>query len=207
MAGILLQQLRQQLLRGRSPSSLGTLMTQRRAPFVLVALASGLWVACSGHSASPKTSPQPTGEAAAAAAAAEPPISAPDLRRRLYTFSDDSMLGREAGTLGNVKGTNYIAAEAAKLVLRPAGDSGTFFQTVPLVLHRPDPASRLVANGAPLVLGRDYVVLPSFGGLFGRTLDATSTQTIYGGRLGDAAENLPTSLTDGKIVIFDAPLG
>jgi hypothetical protein len=117
------------------------------------------------------------------------------------------MLGREAGTLGNVKGTNYIAAEVAKLGLRPAGDSGTFFQTVPLVLHRPDPASRLVANGAPLVLGRDYVVLPSFGGLFGRTLDATSTQTIYGGRLGDAAENLPTSLTDGKIVIFDAPLG
>jgi hypothetical protein len=117
------------------------------------------------------------------------------------------MLGREAGTLGNVKGTNYIAAEAAKLGLRPAGDSGTFFQTVPLVLHRPDPASRLVANGAPLVLGRDYVVLPSFGGLFGRSLDAMSAPTIYAGRLGDSAEHLSPSLTEGKIVIFDAPLG
>ena len=89
-------------------------MTQRRAPLLLVALASGLWVACSGHSASPKTGPQPAGEAAGGATPAEPPISAADLRRRLYTFSDDSMLGREAGTLGNVKGTNYIAAEAAK---------------------------------------------------------------------------------------------
>jgi hypothetical protein len=181
-------------------------MTQRRAPLVLVALVSALWGACGGHSASPKTSPQPAGEAAGAAPA-EPPISASDLRRRLYTFSDDSMLGREAGTLGNVKGTSYIAAEAAKLGLRPAGDSGTFFQTVPLVLHRPDPASKLVANGAPLVLGTDYVVLPSFGGLFGSSLDASNIQAVYAGRLGDSAEHLPSALTQGKIVIFDAPRG
>jgi hypothetical protein len=117
------------------------------------------------------------------------------------------MLGREAGTLGNVKGTSYIAAEAAKLGLRPAGDSGTFFQTVPLVLHRPDPASKLVANGAPLVLGTDYVVLPSFGGLFGSSLDASNIQAVYAGRLGDSAEHLPSALTQGKIVIFDAPRG
>ena len=189
------------------PHHLDTLMTQRRAPLVLVALASGLLVACSGHSASPKTGPHPAGEAAAGATPAEPPISAADLRRRLYTFSDDSMLGREAGTLGNVKGTNYIAAEAAKLGLRPAGDSGTFFQTVPLVLHRPDPASRLVANGAPLVMGTDYVVLPSFGGLFGSSLDASNIQAVYAGRLGDSAEHLSSALTQGKIVIFDAPRG
>ncbi len=117
------------------------------------------------------------------------------------------MLGREAGTLGNVKGTNYIAAEAAKLGLRPAGDSGTFFQTVPLVLHRPDPASKLIANGTPLILGRDYVVLPSFGGLFGASFEASGTPVIYAGRLGDSAENLSPDLTAGKIVVFDAPLG
>jgi hypothetical protein len=117
------------------------------------------------------------------------------------------MLGREAGTLGNVKGTNYIAAEAAKLGLRPAGDSGTFFQIVPLVLHRPDPASRLAANGAPLALGRDYIVLPSFGGLFGVSFEGSGTQVVYAGRLGDSTQTLPPNLTAGKIVVFNAPLG
>ena len=37
-------------------------------------------------------------------------ITAQDLMTRLYIFSDDSMQGREAGTIGNVKGTDYIAS-------------------------------------------------------------------------------------------------
>ncbi len=185
------------------PHPLDTQMSQRRVPAVLAALVSVLWAACSGHGASPKTNVAPAAEGGGPG----PGITAADLRQRLYAFSDDSMLGREAGTLGNVKGTNDLAAEAAKLGLRPAGDSGTFFQTVPLVLHRPDPASKLAANGAPLVLGRDFVVLPSFGGLFGASFDAAGTQAIYAGRLGDANQSLSTDLTAGKIVVFDAPLG
>ncbi|MGH7627081.1 MAG: hypothetical protein ACREOJ_17420, partial [Gemmatimonadaceae bacterium] len=59
-------------------------------------------------------------------------ITPADLRTRLYIFSDDSMLGREAGTLGNVKGTTYIASEIQKMGLVPAGDNGTYFQTIPL---------------------------------------------------------------------------
>ncbi|HEX9280197.1 MAG TPA: hypothetical protein VF890_06090, partial [Gemmatimonadales bacterium] len=38
-------------------------------------------------------------------------ITPADLMTRLYIFADDSMQGREAGLPGNVKGTNYIAAE------------------------------------------------------------------------------------------------
>ena len=34
----------------------------------------------------------------------EAAITANDLRTRLYQFADDSMMGREAGTLGNIKG-------------------------------------------------------------------------------------------------------
>jgi hypothetical protein len=59
-------------------------------------------------------------------------ISPADLRTRLYIFSDDSMQGREAGTAGNVKGTDYIASEIRKMGLVPAGDNGTYFQTIPL---------------------------------------------------------------------------
>ena len=40
-------------------------------------------------------------------------ITAADAMTRVYIFADDSMLGREAGTLGGVKGTQYIAGETA----------------------------------------------------------------------------------------------
>ena len=53
-----------------------------------------------------------------------PAITPGDLMTRLYIFSDDSMLGREAGTPGNVKGTDYIAAEIKRAGLVPAGDDG-----------------------------------------------------------------------------------
>lgn len=58
-------------------------------------------------------------------------ISAADLMTRLYIFADDSMQGREAGTVGNVKGTAYIAGELKRMGLKPAGDSGTYFQVLP----------------------------------------------------------------------------
>ncbi|HEX3534131.1 MAG TPA: hypothetical protein VHT23_07905, partial [Gemmatimonadaceae bacterium] len=34
-----------------------------------------------------------------------PAITAQDLKTRLYIFSDDSMMGRQFGTEGNLKGT------------------------------------------------------------------------------------------------------
>ncbi len=55
-------------------------------------------------------------------------ITASDLRTRLYIYADDSMLGREAGTVGDMKATAYIAVEAQRIGLEPAGDSGTYFQ-------------------------------------------------------------------------------
>jgi hypothetical protein len=47
-----------------------------------------------------------------------------------------TMLGRGAGTEGNVKGTRYIAAEVARLDLEPAGEHGTYFVNVPLRVRR-----------------------------------------------------------------------
>ena len=61
-------------------------------------------------------------------AATTPTISAADLRIRESIFSDDSMLGRRAGTIGNTRGNAYIAGEVARLGLRPAGDNGGFLQ-------------------------------------------------------------------------------
>jgi hypothetical protein len=63
-------------------------------------------------------------------------ITARDLELRLTAFAHDSMMGREAGTLWNVKATDYVAAEFRKLGLLPAGEKGSFFQTVPNIRVR-----------------------------------------------------------------------
>src|SRR5471030_1826790 len=69
-----------------------------------------------------KHAPQPTTSA----------ITASDLLTRLYIFADDSMMGREAGTVYNLKGTAYIEREVRRMGLVPGGDSGTFFQNLPI---------------------------------------------------------------------------
>ena len=59
-----------------------------------------------------------------------PAITAADLRTRLYAYADDSMMGRETGTVGNMMATRYIASEVKRLGLEPGGDSGTYFQEI-----------------------------------------------------------------------------
>src|SRR5688572_23422092 len=95
------------------------------------------------------------------------PISAGDLRTRLYIFADDSMMGREAGTLGSVKGTAYLAAEAARLGLEPAGDNGTYFQDIGATAARfagstvPGGAINVIAilRGSDPVLRDEYIAI------------------------------------------------
>ena len=123
-------------------------------------------------------------------------INANDLMTRLYIFADDSMMGREAGTLGNVKGTDYIAAEAKRIGLIPAGDNGTYFQTIPLKTRVTDSASTLVVAGAALTFGTDWSASAS------RAFPTAELQSVFGGTLGDTATYLPADRTTGKLVVF-----
>jgi len=93
-----------------------------------------------------KHTPEPTTSA----------ITAADLMTRLYIFADDSMQGREAGTIGNVKGTDYIAGEVKRLGLIPAGDSGGYFQTLPFKTRATDPTSTVIVGGAPMAYGVEW---------------------------------------------------
>jgi hypothetical protein len=115
-----------------------------------------IFLACSRSGVD--TSPQPGGTAA--------DITATDLRSRLYLFAHDSMMGREAGTIGNAKGTAYIAAEAARLGLEPAGDSGTYFQEIQARSTRftggaPGTSRNVIAilRGSDPVLRNEYVAI------------------------------------------------
>ena len=126
-------------------------------------------------------------------------ISARDLMSRLYVFSDDSMMGRETGTRGHIISTAYIARELRRLGLQPAGDSGTFFQNVPLVNRPFDPSrSSIVVDGVSLAPGVDFVP-QQFRGL-PRAFDGATV--IYGGTYGDTAGLPSPDQLRGKILVF-----
>ncbi len=128
-------------------------------------------------------------------------ITAQDLMTRLYIFADDSMQGREAGTIGNVKGTDYIASEAKKIGLIPAGDNGTYFQTIPLKVRSIDPKSTFSVGDQVFTYGTDWVATGS------KSVDVANAQLIYGGVLGDSAQMLAPGAGAGKIVAFTLPPG
>ena len=119
-----------------------------------------------------------------------------DLATRLYKFADDSMMGRQAGTLWNDKGTDYIESEVRRLGLLPAGENGTYFQSA-LVTRELADGSTLGIDGAVLEPWKDFA--PRDQGPTVRPVDGATV--IYGGVFGDTASYLPASQADGKIVV------
>jgi peptidase M28-like protein len=123
-------------------------------------------------------------------------ISAADLMTRLYVYSDDSMMGREAGTAGDVKATNYIAVELRRMGLQPAGENGGYFQTIPLKTRSFDTTSTFSVGGAPLIPFTDYVSLNR------QAATAASLPIVFGGMVGDSAHQLSAAQAGGKLVVL-----
>src|SRR5882762_385461 len=69
----------------------------------------------------------------AAAPAAPPVIDKERIREHVKYLSSDAMEGRGTGQRGGDLAADYIAKQFASYGLKPAGDSGTFFQNVPMV--------------------------------------------------------------------------
>lgn len=164
-------------------------------------------VACSSGPA--PEAPAPEVAAAGAAAVTAAAITAGDLEMYLTAFADDSMIGREAGELGNYRATEYLAVEAARIGLEPAGDDGTYFQTLPLVQRALDPEASVSVGGAPLEVGTDYLPLPAAGGMlpFGSAGSLDGVETIFAGRASGGTPALTAEQVEGKLVLFDAPVG
>jgi hypothetical protein len=145
-----------------------------------------------------KHQPQPT----------VPAITAGDLMTRLYQFADDSMLGREAGTLAHIKGTDYIGAELKRIGAQPAGDNGTFWQD--FGLEEVGPNVTVTVAGEALNAGEDFITFP-FVGLpeLGAPWSADNANVIFGGKIGSTRLVGPDAV-DGKVVLFlpaDGPDG
>ena len=145
-----------------------------------------------GPSAGTSSSPAPAGTTA-------PPITAADLRSRLYAYADDSMQGRRSGTPGNVKATDFIAAEARRIGLEPAGEDGGWFQTIPIALRTLAPASGLAVDGATFKAWDDLV--PRDQGKGTRSVDGA--RVVYGGTWGQDLISLEQA--QGKLVVITLP--
>ena len=124
-------------------------------------------------------------------------ITPKDLQIRLYQFADDSMLGRQVGRIGNMKGTTYIAAEVKRLGLIPAGDNGTYFQVLPFHTKQYTNHSRLTANGNPLAWNKDWVAVPGSAA----PKPISNVEVIFGGTQGDTTKQISAALANGKFVV------
>ena len=175
------------LTRSRATLALGFALVG--VPPVLAAQAPAPASASAGVNSSPlplKHDPRPTSAA----------ITSQDLMTRLYIFADDSLGGRDVGTEGHVKATDYLAREVQRLGLTPAGENGTFFQTLPLKTRRVDRMSSFVAGGATLTLGTEWAI----GGNAGIDLDGV--EVIYAGPFGESAAELTPEQVKGRVVAY-----
>lgn len=130
-------------------------------------------------------------------------ITASDLRQRLYAFSHDSMMGRAPGSEGNFKGTQWIASEFARVGLRPAGDLGGWYQTIPFVRIAVDPRARLELAGRYAAPWREWVLLNQTA----RTRAVDGVRAVYGGRLSDSTTWPAADSARGRFVIMEPQNG
>ena len=104
------------------------------------------------------------------AAAPPAPPAAADLERHVLALTAPEMEGRGSGTPGGDRAARYIAAELARLGLRPGGDAGTFFQEFVVgETPRAGAGSRLAPAGPAgraLVVGQAWI--PHGGSATGR---------------------------------------
>ena len=94
-----------------------------------------------------------------AGARAADALRADVLRGHLEFLADDALEGRGTGTRGGELAQKYIASQFRRLGLVPAGDSGTYYQRVPVISLTPAPSLAVAAPSAmPLKWKDDYVL-------------------------------------------------
>ena len=130
-------------------------------------------------------------------------ITPADLMTRLYIFSDDSMQGRRVGTEGHRRATAYIEREVRRLGLVPAGDSGGYFQNLP-VFERALAAGQTLGSGSTTFKAWvDY--LPRDNGPRVRALD--EAPVVFGGFWGDTAAMISPAAAAERFIIVAVPNG
>jgi hypothetical protein len=123
------------------------------------------------------------------------------------------MRGREAGTPEVQEAADYIAREMLRLGLRPAGDAGTFFHSVPLerTLARVD-ATLTVGQSAQPLTPSDVLLVSGFAGVPSTGRTEGEGPVVFTGYMFDPAhggQELTLQQLNGAVAIvrLGAPPG
>ena len=172
-----------------------------------------LLAACSGGAAPTAPAPAANGAWPFELPRAHPPkstttaITAADLATRLFIIADDSMRGRESGDIGNAMVTDYVAREFRRLGLQPAGDSGTYFQTIPFMSGGFEGTPSLSFRGQGLVPWQDYAPLAPIGrAILATSVDLADAPTLFVGRWGDSTVAIDPVKAKGAVLVLRAPV-
>jgi hypothetical protein len=106
-------------------------------------------------------------------------------------LSNDAMEGRDTGSAAYLRAARLVAAKFAAVGLKPAGENGSWFQTVPMREVRVD-AARISAAGRPLVFLHDLTISPNEA-----TPAHVDSPVAYGGYCGASS----LGAVRGRIVI------
>ncbi len=140
------------------------------------------------HPAVRAASPAASGVIPAAMAA----IREADLKRDLYALASDSMRGREAGTLDELRASMWIADQLRRIGVAPAAPDGSYFQWWNMRRTRVSTtASRVLVGDRPLAIWSE--VAP--GSALAAMVDAPTVV------LADARDS--TTDVAGKVVVAD----
>lgn len=126
---------------------------------------------------------------AAQSASIQPPaaisaIRQQDLHRDLFTLAGDSMRGREAGTLDEMRASVWLASQMRRIGLVPRGDDGSFFQWWNMRRTRISPsATEVVIGNRVYETWRDVVPLTTAS-------VSVSAPTVFVADLQDSTVNL-----------------
>ncbi len=128
-------------------------------------------------------------------------ITAGDLMSRLYIFADDSMMGRQVGTVYNLMGTAYVEREVRRMGLLPAGDDG-FFQDIGMAGRAFDTtASTLSVDGVSFRPGADFLAASG-----GKAVASSGAGVVMWGSVLDTIGNPTPEQYRGKFVVVRTPV-
>lgn len=124
-------------------------------------------------------------------------ITEAELKEHLFVYASDEFEGRETGTPGQKKATEYIRKEYEKLGISAAKSDGDYFQKVPLETKKV-PHGSLTINGIEHMIGEGFLTFSASQSAFESVIYAG-----YGVEEGDYSDFSNIDVKD-KVVLIKA---
>lgn len=124
-------------------------------------------------------------------------ITEEDLKEHLFVYASDDFEGRETGSPGQKKASDYIKKEYERLGIPAVKKDGDYFQKVPLEIKK-IPTGSLTVNGKERSIGDGFLTFSAAEGTFDQIVYAG-----YGVEEGDYSDYSDIDVT-GKVVLIKA---